>query len=267
MLQKIKKWWKQEKKVNKILTVFSAFLIIFSVFLGSAIGASLAAELPKTLVTSREEFESGETVSLINGIYLSGKFLATDTTTGTQYVMYCLEKEKEWYIDSDMTNSNQSLDAGYAHIIKNGYPNTAFTKRGDYDFYLTQVAIWWYQDRIAGVADTEDGILTAAQKQEMKTGQYSSILVPLVDEAVKIKNTYSKIDPKFSVSTSSFKLDSTGQYLETDYISVTANVDFTSYSVALDMAGAQVINERGQTTQGSNPSNQKFKIRIPVTNL
>ena len=267
MLQKVKEWWFYDKKANKILIVFSAFLIAFSIFLGCAIGSSMAANVPKKLITTREDFESGATVGLITGIYLSGKFLATDTTTGTQYVMYCLEKEKEWYVDSEMTNNNESLDAGYAYIIKNGYPNKEFTKNSDYDFYLTQVAIWWYQDRIAGVDDTEDGILTAAQKQEIKTGQYSAIFVPLVDKAVDITNNYRKIEPKFSVSTSSFKLDSTGKYLETSYISVTANVDFTSYSVALDMAGAQVINEQGLTTQGSIPSNQKFKIRIPVSSL
>lgn len=267
MLKRVENWWYHEKKAKKVLTVFSIFLIIFSVFLGSAIGASLAAGFPKNLVTSREDFESGATVSLISGIYLSSKFLATDTTTGTQYVMYCLEKEKEWYIDSEMTNSNESLDAGYAYILKNGYPNTSFTKRSDYDFYLTQVAIWWYQDRIAGVSDNVNGNLTAAQKQEIKTGQYSSILVSLVDKAVEVANNYRKIEPKFSVSTSSFKLDSTGQYLETDYISVTANVSFNSYSVALDMNGAQVINSQGQVTQGSISSNEKFKIRIPVSSL
>ena len=94
MLQKVKEWWFYDKKANKILIVFSAFLIAFSIFLGCAIGSSMAANVPKKLITTREDFESGATVGLITGIYLSGKFLATDTTTGTQYVMYCLEKEK-----------------------------------------------------------------------------------------------------------------------------------------------------------------------------
>ena len=265
MLQKIKKWWIEENKRNKIITVFSVFLIIFSIFLGTAINISYAASVPENLTTTRKDFESGATISLFDGIILSGFFVASDGNK--EYIMYCLEKEKEWYTDTEMTKSKEKLDAGYAYILQNGYPNKSFTKRSDYDFYLTQVAIWWYQDRLAGVNDNTNGILTAAQKQEIKTSQYGSILEPLVTTAVEVANNYKKIEPKFTVSTSSFKLDSTGNYLETDYISVTANVDFSTYSVALDMNGAEVINEQGQTVQGKLNNNQKFKIRIPLTNL
>lgn len=265
MLQKIKKWWIEENKRNKIITVFSVFLIIFSIFLGTAINISYAASVPENLTTTRKDFESGATISLFDGIILSGFFVASDGNK--EYIMYCLEKEKEWYTDTEMTKSKEKLDAGYAYILQNGYPNKFFTKRSDYDFYLTQVAIWWYQDRLAGVNDNTNGILTAAQKQEIKTSQYGSILEPLVTTAVEVANNYKKIEPKFTVSTSSFKLDSTGNYLETDYISVTANVDFSTYSVALDMNGAEVINEQGQTVQGKLNNNQKFKIRIPLTNL
>ena len=265
MLQKIKNWWKQENKTNKILTIFSVFLIVFSVFLGTAMNISMAASVPEKLTTSRKDFESGATVSLFNGIIMSGFFVASDGNN--EYVMYCLEKEKEWYTDTELTHSGAKLDAGYAYIIQNGYPNKSFTKNSDYDFYLTQVAIWWYQDRLAGVDDNTDGILTAAQKQEIKTSQYGSVLEPLVTTAVNVANNYKKIEPKFTVSTSSFKLDSTGKYLETDYISVTANIDFSTYSVALDMNGAEVVNELGQTVQSPLNSGQKFKIRIPLANL
>ena len=77
MLQKIKNWWKQENKTNKILTIFSVFLIVFSVFLGTAMNISMAASVPEKLTTSRKDFESGATVSLFNGIIMSGFFVAS----------------------------------------------------------------------------------------------------------------------------------------------------------------------------------------------
>ena len=80
-------------------------------------------------------------------------------------------------------------------------------------------------------------------------------------------NNYKNIKPEFSLSSSSLKLDSTGKYLETNYISVNANVDFSTYSVALDMANAQVINQQGEVVQGTLNSNQQFKIRIPIESL
>lgn len=264
MFQKIKNQWSKQKNANKILTIFSAFLIIFSIFLGTTIRISFADTIPDKLTTTRKDFET-PTLSLFNGIVLSGMFIASDGTK--EYVMYCLEKEKEWITNVDMTQSGAKLDAGYAYIIKNAYPNKSFTKNSDYDFYLTQVAIWWYQDRIAGVNDNTDGILTAAQKQEILSSQYGSTLKTLVENAVSACNNYKNIKPEFSLSSSSLKLDSTGKYLETNYISVNANVDFSTYSVALDMANAQVINQQGEVVQGTLNSNQQFKIRIPIESL
>ena len=47
-------------------------------------------------------------------------FYATDEE-GNKYVVYCLEKEKEWVNNQTITKSTEPLDAGYTYIIQNGY--------------------------------------------------------------------------------------------------------------------------------------------------
>ena len=73
MFQKIKNQWSKQKNANKILTIFSAFLIIFSIFLGTTIRISFADTIPDKLTTTRKDFET-PTLSLFNGIVLSGMF-------------------------------------------------------------------------------------------------------------------------------------------------------------------------------------------------
>lgn len=261
-------WWKNEKKASKILMIFAAFLIVFSVIIGRVSNVSFAADIPDRMTSSIQSFEDGyPAFGLFDGITLGSVFVASDDANN-RYIMYCLEKEKDWDTNVTLTRT-EKLDAGYAYIIQNAYPAKSFTNGSDSntDYYLTQVAIWWYQDRIAGVSDSEDGVLTASQKQEIRSSQYGSTLLALVDNAVDARNTYQDVDPEFSVSSSSFHLDNSGTYLETDYIDVSSNVSFSTYQVAVDMSSAQIINESNQVVSGKLNRGERFKIRLPLRNL
>ena len=106
MVEKIKKWWKNEQKNSKFLLAFSVFLVVFSIILGSFLSVSFAVSLPDELTTSMGELESGGfAISLFpsltgeDAISLSAPFLATGN--GETFQMYCLEREKEW--DTDAT--------------------------------------------------------------------------------------------------------------------------------------------------------------------
>ena len=277
MFLKIKNWWKQEKRTSKILSLSALLLVLFSLVLGGVIGTSYAAQtLPDKLTAGMGSLSSDDMFAVdlfpsLTGddkILLTAPFIATDST-GKTYQMYCLEKDKEWYAGDDVIlTKGQQLDAGYAYFAIHGYPAKSLTGNADYDFYLTQVAVWLYQDRVSGVSDSQNGVFTAIQKQAItQSSYYNSVIKPLVDGALNAHNTYQNVTPSFSISSSSFHLDSSLTYLETDYISVTSNVSFSSYSVALDMAGAQVIGENGSVVSGKISSGQKFKIRLPLANL
>ena len=271
MFSNLKKYWRQGDKISKYLTVVAVFLLVFSLVFVSIAGNSFAASIPPDELTAAlggdvtddrvelfPELTGSERIALV-------PFVATDST-GKQYHMYCLEKEKDWYEDTVITKTG-TLDAGYAYIVQNGYPAKSLTGDGNSDSFLTQVAVWLYQDRVAGVSDDTTGVLTSNQKSVILNSKYASIIKSLVDGAINAKNNYQNVKPEFSISSSSFHLDSTGNYLITDEISVSANVNFSSYQVAVDMNGAEILNKSNQPVTGKISSNEKFKIRIPLSKL
>ena len=42
------------------------------------------------------------------------------------------------------------MNAGVAYILENGYPNKHFTGDSNKDYYITQLAVWWYLDDTTG---------------------------------------------------------------------------------------------------------------------
>ena len=157
MFSNLKKYWRQSDRLSKYLTVVAVFLLVFSLVFVSIAGNSFAASIPPDELTAAlggdvtddrvelfPELTGSERIALV-------PFVATDST-GKQYHMYCLEKEKDWYEDTVITKTG-TLDAGYAYIVQNGYPAKSLTGDGNSDSFLTQVAVWLYQDRVAGVSD------------------------------------------------------------------------------------------------------------------
>lgn len=274
MIQKIKSWWKKESKSSKILSTIAVMLFVFSIVIGSILGISFAAStsLPEKLLTNTLYSDDGYRVNLFpelsgDDIISLTPFVATEGDT--TYHMYCLERTKDWYNDTTIVKA-EKLDAGYAYIMMNGYPEKKLSNEGDWvDSYLTQVAIWLYQDRSAGVSDDVSGSLTANQKKAIISSKYYSIINDLVTNALKQKEIYENIKPQFSISSSDFHLDSTFSYLETDFISVTSNIYYSSYKVALSMADAQLINKSGNVVQAGDSiaAGEPFKIRIPLDKL
>ncbi len=274
MLDNIKNWWKQERKSSKVLMIFSCLFIAVFVITIANFGISFAAALPETLVSDTLFRDDGYRVNLYpelrgEDIISLTPFVATDTSSNT-YHMYCLERTLEWYDDATVTKGEQ-LDSGYAYIIQHGYPTVSLTDEGDWvNSYLTQVAIWLYQDRSQGVLDTVDGSLTANQKRAiMQNNTYYPIIDSLVTGAIDAKENYSNVTPSITVSSGDFHLDSSATYLETNYLSVSSNVSFKTYTVALDMANAQVVNEDGDVISSNDTftSGEKFKIRLPLAQL
>lgn len=271
MVRRVQAWWHKENRASKILSIGAFILLVFSFLFVGVFRSSFAASstLPEKLITNTLYSDDGYRVNLFPS--LSGSdiisltpFVASDGNK--TYHMYCLERTKDWYDDTVITKG-EKLDAGYAYIMMNGYPEKSLSGEGDWvDSYLTQVALWLYQDRSTGVSDTVSGSLTAKQKQAILSSKYYSIIQSLVTGAIQAKDTYRNVKPAFSISSSNFHLDSSYTYLETDYIRVSSNVNFSSYQVALSISGAQVVAEDGTlVSEGASiSSGKRFKIRLPL---
>ena len=276
MLGKIGRLFKKSENDWMKVTVSIFFSIIMIIFLGKTVASSYAipTELPDTLTTGMgdtltdrvtlfsEGLSDDEIISLV-------PYYAYDGSN--RYTVYCLEKEKGWPNNNSpktITKNEVPLDAGYVYILQNAYPNKSLTGNDKNDDYLTQVAIWFYQDRVNGVSDDIDGVLTANQKKVIKNSSYYSVIEPLITGAVYAKNNPVTINPSFNISTSDFKLSSDNRYLITDLITVNSNVSYDSYAVSIDNSAVEVLNS-SDVVVGTNTINsgEGFKLRVDLSKI
>lgn len=236
------------------------------------------SEAPSKLVTSTgnvvsdrvslfDDLDGDEIISLV-------PFYGTDDN-GNKYTVYCLEKSKDFAPNQTVTKVDTPLDDGYTYIIKNGYPNKNLTENNKNDNYLTQIAVWLYQDRSAGVSDTTNGVLTANQKSSIKKSNYYSVINNLVTEAMNAKNTTNITNPTFSVSSGTLSTDSDNTYLISNVMRITSNTDeFINYKVVASSSDIlasdiEILDENNNviTTNSAIAKDKGFKIRVPLAKI
>ena len=274
MIKKVGSIFKKSENDWLKVTVSIFFSIIMVIFFGKTVANSYAAptELPDSLTTGMGNILT-DRVNLFDG--LDGNevialvpYYAYDGSN--RYTVYCLEKEKGWPSNDSpqtITKSEVPLDSGYVYILQNGYPNKSLTGNDKNDDYLTQVAIWFYQDRVNGVSDSETGVLTANQKSVIKSSSYYRYIEPLITGAVNAKNNPETINPTFSIDSSDFKLSSDNRYLITDVITVSSNIEYNNYSVSVDNNAVEVLDSSNNVVEGSIDSSEGFKLRVDLSKI
>lgn len=236
------------------------------------------SEAPSKLVTSTgnvmsdrvslfDDLEGNEAISLV-------PFYGIDDN-GNKYTVYCLEKNKDFAPNQTVTKVDTPLDDGYTYIIKNGYPNKSLTGNNKNDNYLTQIAVWLYQDRSVGVSDTTNGVLTANQKSSIKKSSYYSVINNLVTEAMNAKNTTNITNPTFNVSSGTLSTNSDNTYLISNVMRITSNTDeFINYKVVASSSDIlasdiEILDENNNviTTNSAIAKDKGFKIRVPLAKI
>ena len=81
------------------------------------------------------------------GAYIAGFNFSYKVTADGRY-LYCLNYHKKTAqnVTADVIKNSGNVDGGVLYILKNGYPNKSITGDNDKDYYITQVAVWWYLD-------------------------------------------------------------------------------------------------------------------------
>ena len=267
------------------VTISIFFSIIMVIFFGKTVASSYAVSsvLPDTL-TSGSSGQPADFVDLFPE--LTGDetlryqpFYATDSD-GNKYVVYCLEKNKEWANNQTITKSSTPLDAGYTYIIQNGYngavnPNLT-TGSAKNDEYLTKIAVWWYQDRSSGIDDNTTGVLTANQKNVIKNGnsKYYNYINTLVEGALKAKDTLD-VEPSFNILDSDndnpacnyrfFTYDKENHIFKSKLYHIESNISFDNYQIIIDNnPNVKVYLEDGTLVNSNDTidSNSKFYLQI-----
>lgn len=243
-----------KKKIMILLLVVTLFMTAIS---------GVSAKAPSSIaIGKRHGFEA----------YVSNHHWNKKVLTNGEYV-YCIDITREAPANMTLKYLGE-LDAGYAYILKNGYPNKSFTGNKDYDAYLTQGAVYWYIDRLNGVSDKSKGGLTAGFKVN---GSDEHNLRPhmkkLVEGALNARKE-GFVKPTGSIKTDSKKLNlsSDGKYFISSPITLTVKTGSLSALKSLNVklegapAGSNLVDKNG-VVKTSFKSGDVFYVKVPVSSL
>ena len=113
---------------------FVKILLVLVVMLGSFFGitgVNAATSLPGSFVSDNHKVIE----------YIDNFRVVVKTADNGKYYIYCMNMEKTYAGDIKF-NMKGTVDDGFVYILNN-VPNTGDK---DKDFYITQMAVWYYED-------------------------------------------------------------------------------------------------------------------------
>ncbi len=239
------------KKGNSFKKSMKVFFIALLTFVTTLLNV-VAVSAPATIVT-------GNTHDL--GEYIDGMSFGIKELQGGG-IAYCLDSNKKTPLNTTLHLYGEQ-DAGLAYIMKNGAPNQSITGNLDYDYYITQAAIWWYLDDTTG-----SGNLASTFKT---TGEDPHQLRPYIESLVRAaKNARSTgyVTPKVSLQSTNttLSLSSDKKYYETGTIQIVGSslVGNVTVQLSTSLANAEVISLKTNQAQTTYEVGDSFKVRVPV---
>ena len=163
------------KSVKKFKEILLFPVLCFMFFMCETVSA-------KNISTVSTEYEGKSTVIPNVAVQRQYVNVTYDDNSTARYAAYCFESDKYEYQSKTYLHFTENItDAGYFYISEHGYQtNHAATFSGatgteETDYYITQMALWWYQDLFNGVPDSSDGSLKALFKNGTYSGDSKTI--------------------------------------------------------------------------------------------
>ena len=235
------------KKVGMLSLII---MMIGSFFSGLVLNVE-ATSVPKSFTATSEKYLDG---------YIAGYHFGKKKNSAGGYV-YCNNIHKGTPHGEKMTLVGQA-PAGIAYILSNGYPNRSITGNSDYDYYITQAAVWWYLDDTTGSSNLSQSFKTTGSDPHGLRKYVKS----LVTAAKKVKS-YSTARLTVNSASRAMTLSSDKKYYVSNSIGVTAKSVSGKYSVSLSGApsGTRIVNASTLSAASSFATNEKFKVMVPVS--
>ena len=235
------------KKVGMLSLII---MMIGSFFSGLVLNVE-ATSVPKSFTATSEKYLDG---------YIAGYHFGKKKNSAGGYV-YCNNIHKGTPHGEKMTLVGQA-PAGIAYILSNGYPSKSITGNSDYDYYITQAAVWWYLDDTTGSNNLSKSFKTTGSDPHGLRKYVKS----LVAAAKKVKS-YSTASLKVNNASSAMTLSSDKNYYVSNSIDVTVKSVSGKYSVSLSGApsGTRIVNASTLSDASSFATNEKFKVMVPVS--
>ncbi len=226
---------------KKILWLISAIMCAF--------GFTLVVEAAAP--TSIQAGKSTAITQYVNGYQAYFK----TTYDGSRY-LYC-EVAKLKFPSNLTLTQNSEIDKGFVYILNNT-PNTGDTHK---NYYIMQMAIWWYRDYLSNNNYNLDSNFKNYCTNNRTTDSVCKAIYNLVEGAKAYKEP--RGDMSFSSANINFAL--VNGYYVSDYISFTSENLATMKDLKLVGAptGAQIINSSITTSTKKGT----FQVRIPVSSI
>lgn len=239
----------KNKKISKILLALLITITSFFTTIGNAL-----AEVPNRIDVTSTAATKGYIGDTVN-------FGTKSLSDGS--VAYCLDYHK-LTPDHAIGTLAGEMDAGMSYLIENGYPQKAITGNKAIDYYITQIAIWWYLDETTGSTNLNEAFKTTdSDPQNLRP-----TIKKLVEDAKAAKNKGYK-NPKISatISNNHLAISQDKKYYISNEIKVTLT-DLENYNVELIEApqGSYIADAVGNKKTTFQPS-ETFRVYVPASEV
>lgn len=195
--------------------------------------------------------------------YVSGTHFSTKVTNDGKFA-YCTDITKKTPNGMKMTLV-ESKDAGLSYIIENGYPKKSFTGNKNYDYYITQSAVWWYLDDTTGSSN----LSSSFKNNGSDPHGLRPHIKKLVNDAKNAKSEgYDKPSVSITTDSTNLTLSADEKYYYSSNITIKGKAIEGNITLSLSDApsGAVIVDTNNQKVT-SVKSGTVVKIRIPAENI
>lgn len=241
----------------KLKKYLISLLTIFIVLFGNVVDAS--TNIPSSFIV-----KGNDLYKITTSKYLPGgtyNFHFKKNTKGD--IIYCIESH-----DSSVTSGQQTytlgseLDAKYAYVLENGYPNKSITGNDEKDYFITGLSIFY-------LVNPDDYIF---DHFDLNKGTYRGKSNDVIKEVAKLVNgakKYSYTNSSIKLNTdSSLTLSDDKKYYVSSYMGVSTTGNVSEYTVSFENApsGAIVLSENGNV-KNTFSVDEKFMIKVAVDSI
>ena len=169
------------------------------------------------------------------------------------YPVYVLDSDTYYNNYTTLTNP-RTVSSGFDYIINNSNP----TSNSEKNYYITQVAVLWYEDYLNG----NDNNISVSMKNHI-TNNTSNTICYYINKLVNNAKNYTDSN-YISISNNNITFTRSGSYYYSNVIYVTTNNLTGTPTVGVYNApSSTTIVEKNVYANG----NGSFQIRIPVSSL
>lgn len=230
------------KKKFRLLTIF---MMVAAMLFGGMLTANAVSSIPNSVVSDAERQVE----------FIKNYPVIVKTANNGRYYIYCLNQSRTYAGGIKFTKTG-TVDPGFTYILN----NRPQTSNRDRDFYVTQMAVWYYEDYLNQnnfnlVTEVKEYII----RHKDTANDPSKDIYALYDGAKKFKTQNNNGIGSIKIDASNVKFTQDGDYFVSSKITVNQkNINGNlKYSLSNAPQGSLIVKSG---TDG-------IKVKVPVAKI